>query len=145
MVIRMREFFIFNMKDEFKSLYQDKPSILYHIFEQIYLLKEEDVNYGYSVFKQLTKKVEKEKIDKHLFLEYHQSIPYSKRENIHFYNNPVHDEISSLEVKRCFLRLKTNYYDSFFLHELNTIGNNYFVCDFKNKDYFFLEMYKVLV
>ena len=40
----MREFFIFELKDEFKNLYIDKPSILYNIFEQIYTLKKEELN-----------------------------------------------------------------------------------------------------
>ena len=61
MVIVMREFFVFELKDEFKELYQDKPSVLYNIFEQIYYLKKEDIDYGYSLFHQLTKKIDKEK------------------------------------------------------------------------------------
>lgn len=145
MVIEMREFFIFNIKDEFKALYQEKPSILYNIFEQIYFLKKEDVQYGYSLFQQLTKKIEKEKLDRSFFLEFHQNIPYSKREDIHYYNDPTHDEITTIEIKKAFMRLSTNYYDPFFFRPLNTIGNNYFVCDFKNQDFFFLEMHKVLV
>ena len=64
----MREFFIFEIKDEFKSLYQDKPSILYQILEQIYFLGEENAKYGYSLFHQLTKKIDKEKIDQHIFI-----------------------------------------------------------------------------
>ena len=141
----MREFFIFELKDEFKQLYLTKPSLLYQIFEQIYYLKKEEIQYGYSLFRQIVKKQDKEKIDQYFFLKYHQSIPYSKRDNIHYYNNPAHDEISSLEVKRAFLKVKTNYYDCFFLEQLNTLNNHYFVCDFKNQDYFFLEMRKLLV
>ncbi len=141
----MREFFIFEVKDEFKTLYQDKPSVLYNIFEQIYLLKREDINYGYSLFSQLTKKIDKEKMDHHLFVKYHQEIPYSKRGNIHYYNNPAHDEISSIEIKRAYMFVKTNYYNCFFLDVFNTLNNNFFVCDFKNQDYFFLESRNLLV
>lgn len=145
MVIVMREFFVFELKDEFKELYQDKPSVLYNIFEQIYYLKKEDIDYGYSLFHQLTKKIDKEKLDHHLFIKYHQEIPYSKRGNIHYYNNPVHDEISSIQIKRAYMHIKTNYFDCFFLSVFNTLNNNYFICDFKNQDYFFLEMRKLLV
>ena len=141
----MREFFIFEVKDEFKQLYEAKPSMLYRIFEQIYYLKKEELQYGYSLFRQLTKKINKEKFDQYFFVKFHQSVPYSKTGNIHYYNNPAHDEISTLEVRRAFLKVKTNYYDSFFLEQLNTLNNNYFACDFKNEDYFFLEMRKLLV
>lgn len=141
----MREFFIFDLKDEFKELYIDKPSILYNILEQIYLLKKEDIHYGYSLFRQLTKKIEKEKLDTYLFITYHQSIPYSKKDHVHYYNNPVHDEISTLEIKRAFMKVTTTYQDCFFFSIFNTLNNNYFVCDFKNQDYFFLEAKNLLV
>ena len=137
----MREFFIFEIKDEFKSLYQDKPSILYQILEQIYFLGEDNAKYSYSLFKQLTKKIDKDKLDQHIFIKYHQSIPYSKRKGIHYYNNPSHEEIGSLAIKKSYMLLKTNYYHSYFLKVLNGLNNNYFICDFKNQDYFFLENY----
>ena len=87
----MREFFIFEVKDEFKQLYEAKPSMLYRIFEQIYYLKKEELQYGYSLFRQLTKKINKEKFDQYFFVKFHQSVPYSKTGNIHYYNNPAHD------------------------------------------------------
>ena len=111
----MREFFIFEIKDEFKSLYQDKPSILYQILEQIYFLGEDNAKYGYSLFKQLTKKIDKDKLDQHIFIKYHQSIPYSKRKGIHYYNNPSHEEIGSLLFKKIICYLKIIFNNLFFL------------------------------
>ncbi len=145
MVIIMREFFIFEIKDEFKSLYMDKPSILYNILEQIYKLDKSDLNYGYSLFKQLTRKIAKEEIDRYLFIKYHQNIPYSKRKETHYYNDSAHDEVSTLLVKRAYMLVKTNYYNSFFLKALNSPSNTYFAVDFKNQDYFFLSDMKILV
>ena len=108
-------------------------------------LKKEELNYGYSLFRQLTKKIDKDKTDGYLFIKYHQSIPYSKKEETHYYNNPAHDEISTLVVKRAYMLVKTNYYDCFFFDELNSINNTYFAVDFKNQDYFFLDSKKILV
>ena len=141
----MREFFILEIKDEFKSLYQEKPSILYQILEQIYFLGEENAKYGYSLFRQITKKIDNDKLNQHIYIKYHQSIPYSKRKGTHYYNEPGHDEIGSLTVKKSYMRLKTNYYNSFFLKILNSLNNNYFICDFKNQDYFFLENYNEIL
>lgn len=141
----MREFFIFEIKDEFKSLYMDKPSILYNILEQIYKLDKGDLNYGYSLFKQLTRRIAKEEIDRYLFIKYHQNIPYSKRKETHYYNDSAHDEVSTLLVKRAYMLVKTNYYNSFFLKALNSPSNTYFAVDFKNQDYFFLSDMKILV
>ena len=141
----MREFFIFKIKDEFKSLYQEKPSILYQILEQIYFLGEENAKYGSSLFRQITKKIDNDKLNQHIFIKYYQSINYSKRKEVHYCNEPGHDEIGSLTVKKSYMRLKTNYYNSFFLKILNGLNNNYFVCDFKNQDYFFLENYNEIL
>lgn len=141
----MREFFIFEIKDEFKSLYMDKPSILYNILEQIYKLDKSDLNYGYSLFKQLTRKIAKEEIDRYLFIKYHQNIPYGKRKETHYYNDSAHDEVSTLLVKRAYMLVRTNYYNSFFLKALNSPSNTYFAVDFKNQDYFFLSDMKILV
>ena len=82
---------------------------------------------------------------RYLFVKYHQTIPYSKKKETHYYNNPVHDEISTIVVKRAYMLVKTNYYDCFFFDELNSINNTYFAIDFKNQDYFFLDSKKVLV
>ena len=78
----MGEFFIFEIKDEFKSLYQDKSSILYQILEQIYFLGEENAKYGYSLFHQITKKIDNDKVNQHIFIKYHQSITYSKQRRV---------------------------------------------------------------
>ncbi len=141
----MREYYIFQVKEEFKQLYQQNQVILYQTFKQIYQLPKEDVAYGYSLFKQLTKKIDKEKIDYELFLKLHGSIPYSKKGNTHYINNLYRDEISTLKVKSTYIQIHTNkdYTEFFeFLYKLNT---HYFVCDFKNQDYFFLEDIKALV
>lgn len=141
----MREFYLFQVKEEFKSLYRENQVILYNIFKQIYLLQKEDVEYGYSLFKQLTRKIEKEKLDQEIFIKLHGSVPYSKRGNIHYVNNLYKDEISQMVVKRAYIKVKSNQDITEFFHILNGFDNHYFVCDFQNQDYFFLEDLKVLV
>ena len=118
----MREYYIFQVKEEFKQLYQQNQVILYQTFKQIYQLPKEDVAYGYSLFKQLTKKIDKEKIDYELFLKLHGSIPYSKKGNTHYINNLYRDEISTLKVKSTYIQIQTNkdYTEFFeFLYKLN--------------------------
>ncbi len=141
----MRTYYVFKVKDEFKSLYRENQSILYHIFKQIYLLKKEDLAYGYSLFRQLTKKIDKEKLDKEIFISLHGTMPYSKRKNKHHINNLYKDETSSMIIKHAYIQIESNQDNSEFLHVLNQFENPYFVCDFQNQDYFFLEDLKVLV
>ena len=141
----MREFYLFRVKEEFKALYKTNQVILYHIFKQIYFLPKEDIEYGYSLFKQLTMKIDKEKLDQELFLRLHGSIPYSKNENIHLINNLYRDEVSQMIIKHSYIQIQSNKDFTEFFEQLNLFDHNYFVCDFKNQDYFFLEDIKVLV
>ena len=83
----MRVYFIFDIKEEFINLYKGNERVLYNILKQIYYLEKEEVEYGYHLFKQLINSLDKIKIDRYLFLKLHQDIPYSKRNNIHYYNN----------------------------------------------------------
>ncbi len=141
----MREFYLFKVKEEFKLLYQENQVILYHIFKQIYQLPKEDVQYGYSLFKQLTKKIDKTKMDQDIFLQLHGSIPYSKKRDVHFLNNLYRDEISQMMIKHSYIHIQTNQDFTEFFALLNRFDHDYFVCDFKNQDYFFLEDIKILV
>lgn len=141
----MRVFYIFDIRPEFKNLYQHNESFLYGILKQLYYLEQDDLSYGYHLFEQLTKRIEKDKIDHLLFLRLHQDIPYSKRDGKHRINNLYKDEISILEVKHAYIKIKAEQESSSFFKILATLSPNFFVCDFYLQDYFFLEEGKTLV
>ena len=90
-------------------------------------------------------KIDKEKLDQELFLRLHGSIPYSKNENTHLINNLYRDEVSQMIIKHSYIQIQSNKDFTEFFEQLNLFDHNYFVCDFKNQDYFFLEDIKVLV
>ena len=134
----MKVYFIFDIKEQFISLYQNNYRVLYNILRQIYYLDKEEVNYAYTLFKQLINGIDKNMIDRDIFLKFHKDIPYSKRGNVHYINNLYRDEVSRLIVKRSYIRLETEQLNSSFFDILKKYSNNYFVCDFKNYSYFFL-------
>ena len=139
MVINMRVFFIFDIKEEFKQLYQDAPRNLYRILKQIYYLDKEEVVYGTNIFYQIVRKIPKQRVDNYLFVKLHQDIPYSKRGNMHYYNNLHRNEVSSLSVRTSYMKITTESSISSFFSILEEYKSNYFVCDFEYQDYFFLE------
>ena len=61
---------------------------------------------------------------------------YHRDNNIHILNN---DKYNKLTVNSTCIILKTNDIYSVFLNDLNSYLDNVFICDFKNKDYFWLE------
>lgn len=139
----MRVYFIFDIKEQFISLYQNNYRVLYNILRQIYYLDKEEINYAYTLFKQLVNYIDKDTIDRQLFLKCHKDIPYSKRGNIHYINNLYKDEISRLTIKKSYIRLETEQYNSSFFKLLSNYSFNFFVCDFKNQNYFFLKDYLI--
>lgn len=141
----MKVYFIFDIKDEYINLYQNNENVLYNILKQIYFLEKEDVQYGFNLFNQLINKIEKELVDRFIFLRLHQSMPYSKRNGIHYMNNLYKDEISRLIVKKSYIKIEAEQPTSSFFKTLETYYKNYFVCDFENQDYFFLSDIKTLV
>ena len=134
----MKVYFIFDIKKEFKNLYKGNERVLYNILKQIYYLEKNEVEYGYNLFNQLINKINKNDLDRKIFIKYHQDIPYSKRNQTHYINNLYKDEISRLTIKSSYMRLEVENNSKAFFKILSNFSENYFVCDFKNHDYFFL-------
>ena len=134
----MKVYFIFDIKKEFKNLYKGNERVLYNILKQIYYLEKNEVEYGYNLFNQLINKINKNDLDRKIFIKYHQDIPYSKRNQTHYINNLYKDEISRLTIKSSYMRLEVENNSKAFFKILSDFSENYFVCDFKNHEYFFL-------
>ena len=95
----MRLYYIFNIKSEIANLYKNKPSSLYKILENIYFMHVEEVNYGFSIFKELTKRIKIDDINKDIYNKLHKDLVYSKMMDEHIINDLYHDEVSILKVK----------------------------------------------
>lgn len=134
----MRVYFIFEIKDEFKNLYKDRENSLFNILRSIYRLSFDEVEYGYTLLRQITKPIKKEDLDRDIFVKLHREYPYSKRDGIHYYNQLYKNEISRLTIKKTYMKLEVEQETSSFFDILKKFSNNYFVCDFKNKDFFFV-------
>lgn len=134
----MKVYFIFEVKDEFKKLYKGNERILFSILKQLYYLDKSELMYGYNLFSQLTNGINKRQLDQKIFIELHQEIPYSKRNQIHYINNLYKNEISRLEIKRTYIKLEIEQEHSTFFKILENYSSNLFACDFSKQDYFFI-------
>ncbi len=134
----MKVYFIFDIKKEFVNLYHENEKVLFDILRQIYYLDSSEITYGYTLLNQLINKINKNYIDQKIYIKYHQYIPYSKKNMTHYINNMYRDEISRLVVKNSYIKLEQEKTNSTFFEVLKNYSNNYFACDFKNKDFFFL-------
>lgn len=139
MVMKVRMYYIFNLKEDIIELYKNSPANLYKILESIYYMHEEEVMYGFNIFKQITNRIKVHELNNSLYIKMHKDLIYSKISNEHVINDLYHDEVSILRVKSSHLLLESNKSYASFFKLLNSINPHYFVCDFKEKDFFFLE------
>jgi hypothetical protein len=69
-------------------------------------------------------------------------LSYSRNVNVHTIKNLYFDEISKLTVYNSHIKIKTNINYPTFIDSLRNFEKNIFVCDFINKDYFWLDKIK---
>lgn len=134
----MRTFYVFDIREEYLALYGNYEISLYNLLKQVYNLKYDNINYGKQFLEQLVKPFNIEKLDRRLFLNLHQDIPYSKRGHTHIYNNFYLAEITTLEVKNLYIKITSSKDQNYFFKGLLKEKPNLFACDFENGDYFFL-------
>lgn len=133
----MRVFYLFNINEEFKSITKDEPYSLFNSLNQIYRLDNRDVFIAFDLINQIIKPFDKRKLNLELFDIYRNNNNYTKFNNIHIINNYFNDEKTELTIKKSYLLLRSTVDVPSFLKDLN--DSNVFVCDFKNKDYFWLD------
>lgn len=141
----MRRFYVFCIRDELMSLYKENSSNLYKILNSIYLMDEEELTYAYNLFKQICTSIDTLLINNKLYLKMHNDLVYTKIDNEHIINNLYKDEVSVLKIKKSHLVLDCNNSYSTFFQFLNNYNDNFFVCDFKTGDYFFLSDIELVV
>ena len=133
------------MRKEFVNLYRQNPNSLYSVLKHLYSMKKSEANIGFNLYNQLTEKINKDDLDRKIFIKYHKELIYSKNGNDHVINNLYKDEISILTIKKAYILITTNKNYSSFFNIISNFGEEYFVCDFNNQDYFWINDIKILV
>lgn len=134
----MRTFLIFDINDNYYSLYKDYPKSIYNILNEVYHLKRDNLGFAKNILYTLVNNIDKSELDKNIFIKLHRDLPYSKRGNIHIFNNFYYGEITTMEIKNTYIKIKSSKDYNYFLNSLS-FYNHLFVCDFEIGDYFFLK------
>ena len=141
----MRRFYVFSVRDELMTLYKENPDNLYKILNGIYGMDKSELTYAYNLFKQICSSIDTLVLSNKLYLKMHNDLVYTKIDNEHIINNLYKDEVSVLKIKKSHLVLDCNNSYSTFFNFLDNYDSNFFVCDFKSGDYFFLSDIKTVV
>lgn len=141
----MRIYYIFSVKEEFYDLYKDYPRALYNILLEIYEMNKKEIEYGYTLFKQIIIPINKSKLDTSICNELKDKMRYSRNKDEHIINNLYSEEVSIMKIKNTHIIINTIQSYTEFFELLTKYEPFLFACDFKNDDYFFLSGIKTLV
>ena len=108
------------------------------MFDYIYTLDKEEIEKGIDLFSQVVDCLNEKKLDQLLLKKYKENYFYIKYRNLHQVHNLYNREESKLWIKKHYLLLKSSIINPTFFDDLKSI-KDLFICDFENKDYFWLD------
>ncbi len=131
----MRVYYLFKINDSFSKLYCNKTYYLYKMLEEISKSSKNDFIISYRLFEQMATAYNKSYINSMIYKKFMYDENYNKILNKHILDDGV--EKTKLTVYNTYIKIKTNQNISAFFKILSN-EENVFVCDFNNKDYFWL-------
>ncbi len=134
----MRQFYIFKIKEEYAVLTKKNPYHLYRTLEQIYYVDRSDIHLGLDLFERMIDLFNPKQLDINLFKKYKDNYFYTKYSNVHQIHDAYRHEKTVLKVCKTFLEMESTVIRPTFIKDLEE-EHNLFFCDFKNKDYFWLD------
>lgn len=133
----MRTYYVFKINKYFSYVYKNKPYKIYKTIEEIYHVKEYDMVLTYKIYEQVAITFNKNILNEKLNEFYKNNNYYHNEKNTHIYSDNY--EYTKLVVTNSNLKIKTNINNPIFLKIINDLYDNIFICDFINKDYFWLD------
>lgn len=134
----MRVFYVFKVNNYYYNMYQNNPYKLFKIFQEIHYTNYYDLNIAKKNIEQIIEKYNPIKINKQIINSLYYNNDYFNKNNIHIICNNY--EYTKLIVENSIIRIKSNQSQPTLLKYLE--DENIFVCDFKNRNYFFLNLVK---
>lgn len=133
----MRTFYIFKIKKHFTYLTKNSPYHLYKTIENFYYVKPRQIPFLTNAFDNLKDKINDKILNETIYEEYKDKYTYTKYKNTHMLNDYYTKEKTRMVVDKNFILITTTKEIPTFLKVIPK--KNLFVCDFENKEYFWLE------
>lgn len=132
----MRTYYIFKINKYFAYIYKRFPYKMYKIIEELYYTQDYDILSSYKFYQRFAVPFNKISLNEYIYNLNKKNINYKRDNNVHIINN---EKYNRLQINSTCMILKTNDIYSIFLNDINNHQDNIFICDFKNKDYFWLD------
>ena len=133
----MRTFYIFKIKKDISILNKDTPYNLFRIIDHLYYLDGMYLDIYRNMYGSIFEHININYVNKRIYNLFKNNKYYYFDGVIHLIDNKYSSEFSKLKVYKSHIILKTNQIKPDLL--FNYLNNyDLFACDFKNKDYFWL-------
>ena len=133
----MRTFYIFKIKKELTILTKETPYNLYRTIENLYYQDNDTMGVSFKIYNDLFDLFNKDYVNNRIKKLFDSNRYYINDGDVHKIINKYRPENTTLKVYKSHILLKSDVINPTLL--MNYLMNdNLFVCDFKNKDYFWL-------
>ena len=124
----MKKYDIFEVKKEIYNIYKNNSKSLYKTLYNLYNMNKTDLNLGISIYNEICNTINKDKLLKYINL-----LPITRNvRNKYLINKNV------IISKPSRIILKANKIDENIIYILNNYDKYLFICDFKNKKYYWI-------
>ena len=131
----MRKYYLFLIQKDFVPIYERHSMILYQTLENLFYLKEEDFRYGITLFEQLCRPFPIEVLTDYMDKRFEQKIV--KKKNKYLFVHKNNEKSLLCFYNACIILFSTHNFPKV-LKIFDIFSKNIFICDFKNRDYFWL-------
>lgn len=133
----MRTYYLFCIKKKAYQKTKDKPKMLFILLKNMSKVKLNNYSYGLSLYKILCNNIQVNYLAN--YLNYRFYITNNKRKYL-FINKRLNEKTILIIRNSCII-IHTNVNFPNILNVLNIYDRRFFVVDFENKDYFWLNSY----
>ena len=133
----MRTYYIFKIKKHYANLTNTKPYHIYKTIEDMYYLSSKELLSPNNLFLQMYDRFNDNILNNIIYDEYKDLYTYTKYNNIHQINDYFTNEQTKMIINKSYILIKTTKQIPSFFNILSK-RKDIFVCDFLNKDYFWL-------
>ena len=129
----MRKYYLFIIKQDIYNKYKNKSYILYKILENLYNLNSYNFSYGIKIYNQICSPFAVKVLKNYI----NEKIVFFKVNEKVIKINSIYED-TYLNIKYSCVIIKTNANIPNILKIFNIYNKYILICDFKNKDYFWL-------
>lgn len=133
----MKTFYLFKLNANYINIAKFTPYNIFVLLNSINKHNKKEINVAFNLFNEICLPINNDFFNDYIYKKLKSSDEYIKFKNVHMYNNYFTDEVSKMIVGKSHIKIKSNFSDNIFKHNLMDLGN-LFICDFENNyyDYF---------